>query len=345
MAKFTCPLVVITAVESVSVGNIVAVSVLGYTVYCRRDKFKSGDWAIWVPVGSGRRDGSVIAPEFSEKDEGVLLAYQDAVMMARDIGVSESSIDRLSVVGRCWAGVLGYRSQHAQVDKAARLLSQKQIGGDDAFSRYTSIENYRRYPNALVVGENVCITEKLHGTSARYGYIGGKYRIGTKRTEVGIPDAGNERCAWGKVWHTHNMVSALNYLTNLYKNTEVGIYGEIVGDGIQSLGYGHKEPAFYCYDIQVGGRYLEPFDRYEACAKLGLKHVPVLSMSVPWYPHLTTVADGATTLGAKHIREGIIVEPVNGRWLPEVGRVKLKVLGEAYLTSRGRGKVSDVERG
>jgi hypothetical protein len=48
------------------------------------------------------------------------------------------------------------------------------------------------------------------------------------------------------------------------------------------------------------------------------------------------MAEGKTLLGeAKHIREGVVVQPVVNRWDHKLGRVKLKVINPEYSLMKG----------
>src|SRR5262249_57795462 len=42
------------------------------------------------------------------------------------------------------------------------------------FQRYTEIENLRNFPGILTPGEAVVVTEKIHGTNGRIGWVEGK---------------------------------------------------------------------------------------------------------------------------------------------------------------------------
>ena len=44
------------------------------------------------------------------------------------------------------------------------------------------------------------------------------------------------------------------------------------------------------------------------------------------------LAEGPSTVtGAKHVREGCVIRPVNERTDPEIGRVQLKIVSNGYL--------------
>ncbi len=50
---------------------------------------------------------------------------------------------------------------------------------------------------------------------------------------------------------------------------------------------------------------------------------------------LTEQTDGATALGGKHLREGVVVRPATERDSAEFGRVILKSVSGNYLTRKG----------
>jgi hypothetical protein len=65
-------------------------------------------------------------------------------------------------------------------------------------------------------------------------------------------------------------------------------------------------------------------------------------MDLPWVPAVYVGAydealvemasDGASLMpGADHLREGIVVRPLIERTDPEIGRVQLKIVSNAYL--------------
>jgi hypothetical protein len=65
-------------------------------------------------------------------------------------------------------------------------------------------------------------------------------------------------------------------------------------------------------------------------ASLDLPTAPVLHHG-PWSDDLRSLANGKTTVGGDHVREGIVVRPIQERWNDSVGRVILKLHGEDYL--------------
>ena len=62
------------------------------------------------------------------------------------------------------------------------------------------------------------------------------------------------------------------------------------------------------------------------------RHTVPLLYRGAWKLELVSLAEGKTTFpGANHVREGLVVKPVEERWDFTCGRVVLKYIGEGYL--------------
>ena len=365
MAKITAPVVQYGACVPISCSkNLGVTQVYGYQVvvnmqYLQDNGIGEGALAVYVPVGAVS-DGScglvsaITSPLkakafYGVTSEGLLLPWVDVLSYLQSKGFSAGAIQKLAVLGKDVAPVLGL---YKPLPPVCGVTGGGAQGGPAGFNKYTSLEHYKRYPNVLVVGEEVIVTEKLHGTSARYGLIDGQWCIGTKRTFMGPSLASLQgQNVWQVVWHTHNMHDKLQTLQGMFKGANVAIYGEIVGANIQNLAYGHVQPQLYVYDIAVDGNYL-PWYVYEGvCTRdvvgnLGLLNVPFIYKG-PWYPQqLLGLAEGDTLLNnGACMREGFVVEPATPRWHPDVGRVKLKVVGQQYLIAQGKGRLTDTDIG
>ena len=116
------------------------------------------------------------------------------------------------------------------------------------------------------------------------------------------------------------------------------VLGEIYGRGVQDLHYGEPNPAFAVFDVYVGepgrGRYLDVAQLRESLAGL-FTLVPSLYDGPFSEAVLLQHTDGATALGGKHLREGVVVRPAEERESAEFGRVILKNVSGDYLTRKG----------
>lgn len=210
---------------------------------------------------------------------------------------------------------------------------------------YTDIEGLRRWPNVLKEGEEVVLSEKLHGSNVRYLYQDGRLWVGS-HTQIKKYNPDN---LWWKAAIEHNLEEKLS------KYPGIVFYGEVYGP-VQDLKYGIKTGvglAFFDALDTKTNKYLD-FDEFVSiCTDANLNVVPFLYRG-PWKEDLKALSEGKSTL-ADHVREGFVVKPVKERQeltyhavtrrnektkeLTEraevLGRVILKYVGEGYLLRKG----------
>jgi RNA ligase (TIGR02306 family) len=195
------------------------------------------------------------------------------------------------------------------------------------FPVYTDIEGLRRYPDVLVEGEEVVISEKLHGCNSRFLYDGQRLWVGS-HTQIKKFSVDN---LWWKVAEEYKLEEKLSAYPMCV------FFGECFGQ-VQDLKYdvksGSKLRVFDIYDIQHQ-RYFDYDDAFNMVEGIGLTYVPILYRG-PWKKELNELCEGQSTL-ASNVREGFVVKPVKERWDERVGRVALKRHGEGYLL-RKKGK-------
>jgi RNA ligase (TIGR02306 family) len=192
---------------------------------------------------------------------------------------------------------------------------------------YTDVEGLRRWPEILREGEPVVLTEKIHGTNARFCWHEGRLWCGSHHN-IKAPDSGT---VWWQVAKQYNLE------TKLQQFPGVVFYGEVYG-AVQDLRYGAKPGELFLalFDAFVinGGYFVAPAVLDTMARMLELPTAPVLYVG-PWHPEqLAQLANGASNL-AEHIREGFVVRPVKERWNEAAGRVILKLIGEDYLLRKG----------
>lgn len=212
----------------------------------------------------------------------------------------------------------------------------------EQMQKYTDIENIKNFPDSIPFGEEVSITEKLHGTSARFGLIDGKFYIGSRnrgiRTENFVDAEGKDvefkKSTWNHVAEREKLEDKVRKISELFADRNVVLYGEIVGSRIQDLNYGASEPKFYAYDLAVmdesqSPMYIIPGAFREIMKKFDVDAIPLLKVGL-FIQEDYELRNGSSTLG-KHCREGIVIEPVISRKEYSLGRVILKLIGEDYL--------------
>jgi RNA ligase (TIGR02306 family) len=204
---------------------------------------------------------------------------------------------------------------------------------------YTDIENVRRWSKVLVEGEEVVMTEKIHGANARFVFANGRLYVGS-RTRFIKP---NSEGLWPGVARAHNLASVLANCPH------IAIYGEAYGQ-VQDLMYGRSDAGLAVFDAMDTrtGKYLDWKEIESLVNTLNmLCHEDVIDSKMvslvmapviyrgPWlgYAAHKALAEGPSILGENaHVREGVVIRPIVERIAERLGRVILKMVGEGYLT-------------
>lgn len=98
---------------------------------------------------------------------------------------------------------------------------------------------------------------------------------------------------------------------------DVAIQGELIGPGIQGNIYKLSKPEFRVFDIYdiMGGAYLKPVFRHAVIHKMGLTHVPVITidkdLGIGTIEELLLWAEDKSVL-CNTEREGIVFKDMNG---------------------------------
>ena len=220
------------------------------------------------------------------------------------------------------------------------------------------IDDILRWPDVLQEGEQVVYTEKIHGVLAAYSFVPGLYYPSLFHNNTIVASKSLQQ-------HVSFKDSPENdsniYLTNfrrrlvdtgiwdrvermaLSQNTQITIFGEIFGVGVQDIHYGHhnkKDNGFRVFDVHTGhpdrGMFLDFQDLTNFCNQLALPMAPVLYEGPHWPEMLRTVTTGATTIqNGGHAREGVVISTVPERTDPELGRVKLKSINTQHMFRKG----------
>jgi len=204
------------------------------------------------------------------------------------------------------------------------------------FIKYTDIESARKYSEIFIPGEEVIITEKIHGSNARFAWINQEVDhdeqpnlwIGSHRLAK-QDDCSNE---WSMVAKNLEMKDKLSAFPNLIFFGE--IYGKIqAGNGYH---YDIKNKVnlvlFDIFDI-INARWLNYDNRKQIANTVGFPMVPELYRG-PWtsFEEMEKFADGTTILGKyTHNREGCVIRPTAECWNEKIGRVILKIHGKEFL--------------
>jgi RNA ligase (TIGR02306 family) len=196
------------------------------------------------------------------------------------------------------------------------------------FFCYTDIQNMRNFPNIIQEGEDVRMTEKVHGANHRIGLIDNTLMVGSHN----LRKRENDKSKW---WEPVRMFPAvkdlLQHLRKENSDSDVTIFGELYG--VQDLKYGLKNGGlgYRCYDISINGKYLNYFEFSMITSEYRIPVVPVLYRG-PFSLDIVKSFEGKSRIeGADNIIEGVVVTPVIERYDAKIGRVVLKYVYDSYL--------------
>ena len=210
------------------------------------------------------------------------------------------------------------------------------------------IENIKKYPDVVEIGEEVRFTEKIHGTWTCLGLFDKDTPIVTSKglSTNGLAfkiDESNLKNVYVKMWHQYE-----DSVRELYEMYESPVYliGETYGK-VQDLKYGlGSKIDFRVFDIYVAdtfddsiltGHYLDA-KYFDSCiTNLNIESVPVLFDGPFMKPIMMNHTEGNSVIeGAEHVREGIVIKPLKERRDDEIGRVILKSINDDYLFRRSK---------
>jgi len=190
------------------------------------------------------------------------------------------------------------------------------------------LEAWRHYgPMLFDSGEEVVVTEKLHGTNGRFVVdADGRLHVGSHRTWKQVDGT----TVWARVAEQYGLRE------KLARHPGLVFFGEVYGSGVQDMTYGHAggrlSLAFFDVFDSVTGDYLSHAAAEALLDELSLPTVPVLYRGPLDVALLSRLAEEDSVHGG--IREGVVVRPVVERVSMAV-RCVLKVVSERYLLRRG----------
>ncbi len=150
------------------------------------------------------------------------------------------------------------------------------------------------------------------------------------RTPHNLICSANSNTYWYP-WSIKGMDALFDELSQTYST--IVVYGEIFGPGIQSMDYGVPEGklGYVVFDIKVDGEYMRFSTAMLLCKKHGIPTVPVDTATPYSFAAIKPFSEKPSKLTDKHIREGVVVRPLNEATNPRHGRVIYKYVGDPYL--------------
>ena len=302
--------------------------VLGWQLVVKKGEYALGNKVVYFPIDT------MLPLELSERFGVTKYLSKQRIRCAKlrgepSFGLAVRPDDEEWPLGKNVA-------EYYQVQKYEPPL---RIGQGDAeqahplFVEYTDIENMRNFPDILIDGEPVVLTEKVHGTQDRLGMIEGEFMAGSKALRRKRPE--NDRFETSTYWFPLSLAPVRHLLEHLgQSHQQVILFGEVYGSKIQSFNYGHKGTLGYrAFDLLIDGHYVDWPDFVALCQQFGVETIPIVATIPFTLNEVKRLSEGKTLLMDQeaHIREGLVVKPMQERTHPKIGRVVLKYVSDSYL--------------
>lgn len=340
-------------------------TVKGWNCIVGRDSYEAGDWCVFFPPDSILTEQLIKDwnLEFLKKGGRVgtlkLRGYisQGLILPINCIySVKKSSLPEIYVgldVTKA-LGVAKYevpeKPSHMQDKSTTRKVQNPN------FTKYTDIENIQNFDTVFEDGDMVVITEKIHGSNIRFGWL--PIEINWRSRNI----FGILRSLFRKyilrekyefVYGSHNVQLQFDsdkgyYDKNIYsevlKKFNIGnlpagytFYGEVYGKGVQDLEYGRDELDIVIFDIKDDeGKYLQYHLLVSLCLLQKLPIAPELYVGEFHMEDMKSFTQGSSTICENQIREGCVVKSLVEKNHPRIGRMILKSINPEYLARKNR---------
>ena len=317
--------------------NLGLVSVWGYQVVVNKHQWKEGDLAVYIEPDN-LVDGS--RPEFVFLNKPDKPPTQHRIKVKRLRGVwSEGCLipapEGLTEGDDAWT-MLGLERYVPQArgrkggSRPANLDADFGAGGGwepcperakVPFGKY-DIENWKKWQGVFVDGEEVIISEKIHGANAKFTYLDGRMWCGSRagwRTE-------DNNFWWNALAQNPWIEEACRAYPDLI------FYGEIFGQ-VQDLKYGAKQNELFFRIFDAWNMDARGWVDNKNLLELNKDYlVPILYIGPYTKEKVLELTDGRTTIpGADHVREGIVIKPSSEKVHPRLGRILAKNVSNEYL--------------
>lgn len=208
------------------------------------------------------------------------------------------------------------------------------------------VETFKNYKGVFEPGEEVIVTEKIHGSNARFLYqpsdlgFGGKMYAGSRK----LWKSAKSNCVW------RHALAQNPWIENWCReHPGYTLYGEVVPtQGGFNYGTDPGQVKFFVFDILTPTEgWINVLDYWQAAPGEwaekrinllgqelvgGLIWVPVLYCGAFDETKIKTYVDGASNVRmSNHIREGIVIKSVVEKEIRGLGRAQLKIVSNKYL--------------
>lgn len=363
MSMYKVPVTTIKAItEHPNAHSLEFATVYGFTVVVQKGKYKVGDKAIYVPIDSVipnwleeklfPADSKIKLNKGRIKQIKIRGAYSQGMLIPLEavnekISFVQEEQDLAEILG-----ITKYEPPAASYQGTPKSpRSRNRALENPYFHKYGGLDNYKWYPDLFKPGELVSVTEKLHGTHFRAGYVPFVANTLMKKIKKFFRLTPSHEFVFGsnnvqlqerpdhQGFYDENVYAKMVTQYELKERLKPGevIHGEIIGAGIQKdYDYGVKDGhKLVLFDLKIqteaSSEFVNVLEFDEFCKKRGFERVPEL-----YRGEFDEAQIKALTLGnsrycpQQKVREGVVVKPMIEEHC-YMGRKVLKLISEKYL--------------
>ncbi|MDF5717410.1 MAG: RNA ligase family protein [Rhizonema sp. NSF051] len=304
--------------------DLVTIKGMSYQVVTVRENFYPGDWAYYFPIDS-------VIPQNFVEEFGIESYYSKKLRAAKLRGIFSEGL-----LIPVWKMILKFQQNIPElgddcteffgVTKYETPILSGMAGEPESpigLCRFPSPENLKRYKDIFAEGEQVVVTEKIHGTN-----------FTVMVDSDGVPHIGSHNY----FWKNNDKNAKLVYVRAYHENEALQklppytqVFGEIYG--VQDLKYGLKngEIAIAIFAVRLEEGFLDYEEFVGFCNQYFLPRVPILYNggfnwdTISQFNNANSVVDSGTMM------EGVVVQPLTERTHPDIGRVAMKLISDRYL--------------
>jgi RNA ligase (TIGR02306 family) len=338
------------------------VRVKGWQCVVGKGEYRKSDKVIYIPIDSVLPENveSILFPPDSKvklhNHRIKTIKLRGAI--SQGMAVKPETLAVCGEVGYDVGGVLGITKYEPPPPKEpgfrGRQTSPKQC--NPYFHKYTDIENIKNYNSVFEPGEIVVVTEKIHGTNFRCGWVKSvpntwwkkvkkffgwlpewEFVYGSRNVQL------QDRGSGATTFYEENVYAEAVKKYRLKEVLDKGyvLYGEIYGDGIQkgyTYGCGKGERKLAVFDVQIQSHLNPNSQLYLDSAQLGqfvldtkLPSVPIIYVGEYDEARIKSMAVGESVVApSQKIREGVVIRPLHEA-VSICGRKILKLINDDYL--------------
>lgn len=390
MSEFACEVVRIKIEPHPNADTIEIARVGDFQSIVKKGQFNDGDFGVYIPE-------QAIVPQWLLEEMGLWDATRGKGGLAGSLGNRVKAIKLRGVVsqgltlpvqpysdtevlvvsepheGNQGAGIVaigGDASECLGVTKwqphIPSHMTGKIAGVDLAATLGYDFDNIKKKPDLFEEGEEVAITEKIHGTLMQIGvvpqnmandrYYKGRVTISSKGMgrEGFVLDYTDESNLYVQCAKKHDLFEkALNFFGDAADemNKPYFMVGEVYGltfggAGVQDLTYDREQLGYRMFDVVCGTRGNEEWFAWEefcgTADAMDVPIVPVLYVGPFSKAVVLEHTDGNTVIQPAHtrnyisqIREGVVIKATDGGYHKHYGRKIAKSVSNAYLLRKG----------